>query len=156
MVSNPITCCAVTRWAWTAPGMRRPQHKKAVGAFGPLGHDHYMDITRSFCAFHRFAPPIEGSYLLLTREGIKYRIAYILRTLYQALSSCRANSDRAVLSSGALTRPWIIALGLHRSRWSLSCCLVSERVTVCAMDCTSTLLGFQLPDTCALPSISGF
>src|SRR5215471_19189627 len=109
-----------------------------------------------FLRLPSFAPPIEGPYLLLTREGIKYRIAYMFRTLYQALSSCRANPDRAVLSSGALTRPWIIALCLHRSRWSLSCCLVSERVTVCAMDCTSTLLGFQLPDTCALPSISGF
>src|SRR6266581_3973133 len=36
MVYSPITCCAVTRWASTAHGMRRPQHKKTVGAFSPL------------------------------------------------------------------------------------------------------------------------
>src|SRR5262245_52871261 len=36
MVYSPITCCAATRWASTAHGMRRPQHKKAVGAFRPL------------------------------------------------------------------------------------------------------------------------
>src|SRR5262249_42623625 len=36
MVSSPITCCAATHWASTAHGMRRPQHKKAGGAFRPL------------------------------------------------------------------------------------------------------------------------
>ena len=37
-VYSPITCCAATPWASTAHGMRRPQHKKAVGAFRPLEH----------------------------------------------------------------------------------------------------------------------
>src|SRR5262245_35711469 len=36
MMYSPITCCAATHWASTAHGMRRPQHKKAVGAFRPL------------------------------------------------------------------------------------------------------------------------
>src|SRR5262249_45446263 len=40
MVCSPITCCAATHWASTAHGMRHPQHKKAVGAFRPLEHEH--------------------------------------------------------------------------------------------------------------------
>jgi hypothetical protein len=41
MVYSPITCCAATRWASTAHGMQRPQHKKAVGAFRPLERGVY-------------------------------------------------------------------------------------------------------------------
>src|SRR4030095_7880755 len=36
MVSNPITCCSVMRWASTPRGMECPQHKKTEGAFRPL------------------------------------------------------------------------------------------------------------------------
>src|SRR5262244_4037791 len=38
MVSNPITCCSVMRWASTPRGMQCPQHKKTEGAFRPLEH----------------------------------------------------------------------------------------------------------------------
>src|SRR5215471_3215845 len=36
MVSKPITCCSVMRWASTPRGMECPQHKKTEGAFRPL------------------------------------------------------------------------------------------------------------------------
>src|SRR5262245_39718134 len=46
MVYSPITCCAATHWASTAHGMRRPQHKKAVGAFRPLERGYKETIRR--------------------------------------------------------------------------------------------------------------
>src|SRR5215470_17236169 len=62
MVSNPITCCSVMRWASTPRGMECPQHKKTEGAFRPLERgsqypislDITPDIATEYCALvHR-------------------------------------------------------------------------------------------------------
>src|SRR5262245_41622366 len=64
MVYSPITCCAATRWASTAHGMRRPQHKKAVGAFRPLERGV---VAYSFVHLDCLPPsPIKSSFPLKT------------------------------------------------------------------------------------------
>src|SRR4029450_10715595 len=71
MVSNPITCCSVMRWASTPRGMGCPQHKKTEGAFRPLerGPNLLIRTNRQLAARYGVLPGDVNSTVLAAIGG---------------------------------------------------------------------------------------
>src|SRR4030095_8880677 len=103
MVSNPLTCCSVMRWASTPRGMGCPQHKKTEGAFRPLERGLEKQLKTYFDDLNRHPKPIQWTYTktkLLAKFGTSQP------------TELAAYFPRAVLSES-----WEIAL--NNSQWEI-------------------------------------